>query len=107
MTVTENALKKLVQLQPDPSDVLIVSILGGGCAGYSYDLRWQHYKFPYDKQIIIGGVLDSIIVGTDKRSALFLDTVELDYEDGLNGKGFVWKNSASTRTCGCGSSFNV
>ena len=32
---------------------------------------------------------------------------ELEYSDGLNGRGFEWNNPNSSRVCGCGSSFSV
>jgi iron-sulfur cluster assembly protein len=33
--------------------------------------------------------------------------MQLDYEGGLNGKGFIFSNPNATKTCGCGSSFGV
>jgi iron-sulfur cluster assembly protein len=41
----------------------------------------------------------------DKKSVLYLYGTELDYSDGLNGKGFNWVNPQASRTCGCGESF--
>jgi iron-sulfur cluster assembly protein len=41
----------------------------------------------------------------DKKSVLYLFGTELDYSDGLNGKGFHWINPNASRTCGCGESF--
>jgi iron-sulfur cluster assembly protein len=46
-------------------------------------------------------------VVTNKKSLLYLVGTELDYSDGLNGKGFEWKNPQATRTCGCGESFSL
>ena len=50
--------------------------------------------------------LDLKIV-TNKKSLLYLIGTELDYSDGLNGKGFEWKNPQASRVCGCGESFSV
>ena len=69
-------------------------------------MEWKNYKFYYDKQIICGNFNNAIIVGTDNKSALFLEHITLDYEDGLNGSGFIWNNPNAKRTCGCGSSFS-
>lgn len=106
MTVTFAALIKLKELKENESDILHVSILGGGCSGLSYQMKWINYKYPYDKQIFLDPQ-SKIIIGTDNKSALFLENIELDYEDGLNGKGFVWNNPNAKRTCGCGTSFSV
>ncbi len=46
-------------------------------------------------------------VVTNKKSLLYLIGTELDYSDGLNGKGFEWHNPQATRTCGCGESFSL
>ena len=43
----------------------------------------------------------------DKKSLFYILDTELDFSDGLNGKGFQFKNPNATRTCGCGESFAV
>jgi iron-sulfur cluster assembly protein len=43
----------------------------------------------------------------DMKSFLYLAGTELDFSDGLNGKGFIFNNPNATRECGCGSSFSV
>ena len=43
----------------------------------------------------------------DKKSLFYILGTELDFSDGLNGKGFQFKNPNATRTCGCGESFSV
>jgi iron-sulfur cluster assembly protein len=49
--------------------------------------------------------LNVLKVIIDKKSVLYLYGTELDYSDGLNGKGFNWINPQASRTCGCGESF--
>ena len=44
-------------------------------------------------------------VAVDRKSMLYLYGTELQYSDGLNGKGFQWVNPNASRTCGCGESF--
>ena len=70
-------------------------------------MKWAHYE-----TVVLGKStdciwLDKIIVLTDSKSALFLEDVTLDYEGGLNGKGFVWDKPSAKRVCGCGSSFST
>jgi iron-sulfur cluster assembly protein len=48
-----------------------------------------------------------IKVMVDKKSILYLAGTELDFSDGLNGKGFQFKNPNASRTCGCGESFSI
>jgi iron-sulfur cluster assembly protein len=48
---------------------------------------------------------EKLKVVIDKKSFLYLFGTELDYSDGLNGKGFQWVNPNASRTCGCGESF--
>ena len=105
-SITPTALDKLNELREDESSILLVSILAGGCSGLSYQMKWIHYKTLYDKQIF-SDFMSSIIVGTDNKSALFLEDVTLDYDGGLNGKGFVWDKPSAKRVCGCGSSFST
>ena len=50
---------------------------------------------------------DGVKVFIDLKSSIYLKGVSLDFEDGLKGKGFVFKNPNATNTCGCGESFSV
>lgn len=69
------------------------------------------YKLGFDSQPIAAN--DKIIehngvkIVIDPKSLLFLRGTELDFTDGLNGTGFVFKNPNAKRTCGCGSSFSA
>jgi iron-sulfur cluster assembly protein len=51
--------------------------------------------------------LKVIRVIIDKKSVLYLYGTQLEYSDGLNGKGFHWANPQASRTCGCGESFSL
>lgn len=109
ITVTEKALAKLIEIRPDLRSNLWVRVVGGGCSGMSYDLKFHDYTIPLGDavQVIIGGVLNPLIVMIDKKSALFLNGTVLDFSDGLDGRGFEFHNPNSKRTCGCGNSFCV
>jgi iron-sulfur cluster assembly protein len=41
------------------------------------------------------------------KSYLYLAGTELDFSDGLQGKGFHFANPNASRSCGCGESFAV
>jgi iron-sulfur cluster assembly protein len=104
MTLTASAQLKLTELRPE-GNRLRVAIQGGGCSGLSYKLSWEPWTplSPLDR-VLWSGALEVV---SDLRSALFLEHVELDYTEGLNGKGFEFHNPKAVRTCGCGSSFSV
>ena len=52
-------------------------------------------------------ILEGVKVLVDPKSLLYLDGIQVDYVDGLQGKGFTFHNPNATRSCGCGESFSV
>lgn len=82
---------------------LRVGVKGGGCSGLSYDLGFDDKIDKLDEVFEDNGIK----IVCDKRSFLYLFGTELDYSDGLNGKGFEFKNPNASRTCSCGESFAV
>jgi iron-sulfur cluster assembly protein len=108
ITLTDKAVSEIKRLKTsDPTAVdalLRVQVVGGGCSGMSYKLGFdKDPETPSDKKFEREGV--AILV--DQKSYLFLDGTELDFSDGLNGKGFVFNNPNAKRSCGCGSSFST
>ena len=81
---------------------LRVRVVGGGCAGFSYDLYFDE-PAEVDRQFEIQGV--KVVV--DEMSLMYLVGTEIDYVEGLQGAGFKFQNPNLKTTCGCGSSFNV
>jgi len=82
---------------------LRVGVKGGGCSGFTYVLAFDDNSREGDKEFEVGGI--KVVV--DPKSLFFLSGTELDFSDGLNGKGFVFNNPQATKTCGCGNSFGV
>ncbi|WP_338876020.1 iron-sulfur cluster assembly accessory protein [Spirosoma sp. SC4-14] len=107
VTVSEIAKNKIVELRQKDGftdDYSIrVAVQGGGCSGLMYDLQFDAQQQPTDHVVEDKGI--KILV--DRKSLLYLAGTELDFSDGLNGKGFQFKNPNATRTCGCGESFAV
>lgn len=81
---------------------LRVGVKGGGCSGLSYVMDFDDKIDNTDEVVNVDGGLKIVI---DRKSVLYLFGTELDYSDGLNGKGFQWINPNASRTCGCGESF--
>jgi len=104
---TEKALKRLVEIRPHKEYILQVRVVGGGCSGLSYKMDFINVP-PEDTYMgEIGEGNTVLIVSVDKKSALHLEGTVVDWEDGLNGAGWVYNNPKSKRSCGCGSSFGV
>jgi len=80
-----------------------VSVVGGGCSGLSYKLDFDTESQPTDQVFEDKGIK----IVTDLKSFLYLVNTELDFSDGLNGKGFNFVNPNASRSCGCGESFAV
>ena len=80
-----------------------VAVKGGGCSGLTYDLQITDEELESDKTIEQYGVK----VMVDKKSYIYLVGTELEFSDGLNGKGFVFTNPNAKKSCGCGTSFSV
>lgn len=97
-------VKKIMEENNIPAEYgLRVGIKGGGCSGLTYTLGFDAEERPGDNII----EKDGVKVFIDMKSNLYLAGTELDFTDGLSGRGFVFNNPNAKRTCGCGSSFGV
>ena len=107
ITVSDKAKEKVIKLKHDANldDTLRLraSVAGGGCSGLSYNLDFDDEVKPMDQEFEDKGI--KVVV--DMKSFLYLAGTELDFSDGLNGKGFYFNNPNASRTCGCGDSFSV
>lgn len=104
--VTDAASSKIKSLLIDKSDNtnIRIRVVGGGCSGLSYKLDFDtNFDQKMDKIIY----KSEFLIITDNKSNLFLDSCQLDFNDGLNNTGFIFVNSLAKRTCGCGLSFTV
>ena len=81
---------------------LRVGVTTGGCAGLSYDLRFQ--KTPYDNDTVIEQGDLKIIINPESLS--FLKGIEIHYVDTLKESGFQYRNPNAKSSCGCGTSFS-
>lgn len=104
--ITPNAAVKINEIRDaeaiEANMALRLRVVGGGCAGFSYDLYFDE-PAEVDRQLDIAGVR----VVIDEMSLMYLVGVEIDYVEGLQGAGFKFNNPNVKSTCGCGSSFSV
>jgi iron-sulfur cluster assembly protein len=104
--ITDTALSEFKRLladkQLDTSNGLRLGVKGGGCAGFSYVLGLDTPK-PEDETF----EMDGLKIYMNKAHGLYLAGMEVDYQNGLNARGFVFNNPNADKTCGCGSSFSA
>jgi len=107
VNITEKAIQEIKKLMKDstvPEDYgLRVGVKGGGCSGLTYTLGFDPEERAGDTII----EKDRVKIFIDMKSSMYLSGTEIDYTDGLTGKGFVFNNPNAVKTCGCGSSFGV
>lgn len=103
---TSGAITELKRLMSDPgfdkSSTLRVGVKGGGCSGLSYVLGFDK-RTENDNEYEAEGIPFVI----EKAHELYLAGMEIDWENGLNNRGFSFKNPNASSTCGCGTSFAV
>lgn len=107
ITITAKAAKEVKQIQQEnniPENYgLRIGVRGGGCSGLTYTLGFDAEAREGDT--IIND--NNIKLFIDGKSLFYLMGTQLDYTDGLNGKGFIFNNPNAKKTCGCGESFGV
>ncbi|HWD90450.1 MAG TPA: iron-sulfur cluster assembly accessory protein [Mucilaginibacter sp.] len=106
VSFTEGAVKELMKLK-EQQEIgeefgLRVGVEGGGCSGMSYVLGFDQKK-DGDQEYDIEGIR----VLMHKAHGLYLVGMVVDFQDGLNARGFTFNNPNASSTCGCGSSFSV
>ncbi len=106
VTFTEGAVKELFKLrdQQELNDNfgLRIGVEGGGCSGMSYVLGFDQKK-DGDQEFLI----DGLTVFMHKAHGMYLLGMQIDFQDGLNARGFTFNNPNAASTCGCGTSFSV
>lgn len=105
INLTENAVSQIKRFRDEaklPEGGLRIAVEGGGCSGLSYKLDFQKEPHPDDKVFEQSGVK----IFVDAKSYIYLKGLELDFQGGLNGAGFSFKNPNASKSCGCGTSFS-
>jgi iron-sulfur cluster assembly protein len=100
--LSESAILELKRLVGDNEMYLYISVMGGGCSGYIYELDLEKTEPSEHHQTI---TQDGISVAIQNGDSAMLNGLVLDYEGKLMGGGFKMINPNATATCGCGLSF--
>jgi len=106
VTFTQGAINEIKRLMNedgfDATQYLRVGVKGGGCSGMTYVLGFEHKE---DKDEIFE--IDGIQCIINSSHSIYLIGMEINFEGGLNSRGFTFNNPNASKTCGCGTSFAV
>ncbi len=105
ITLTESAVEKVKSMmakEGKEGHCLRFGLVTGGCAGLSYEMKFQ--KSAYDNDIVLEQKGLKVIV--NKESLEFVKGIEIDYVDTLRESGFKYRNPNAKTSCGCGTSFS-
>ncbi len=96
-------IRRLMQEEGfDTSKKLRVGVKGGGCSGLTYVLGFDDATDQDELHEI-----DGISYVMNQSHGIYLMGMEVDWQDGLNSRGFVFNNPNAAKTCGCGTSFSI
>ena len=106
ISFTEDAINEIKRLMSEPSfdsdQVLRIGVKGGGCSGMTYILGFDQ-KTDQDEQYDFEGLTFVI----NRSHEMYLFGMQIDWQGGLNSRGFTFNNPNASKTCGCGTSFAV
>jgi iron-sulfur cluster assembly accessory protein len=104
--LTPGAVAEIKRLMQEPgfdsSQRLRIGVKGGGCSGMTYVLGFEEPS-PDDQHFNIEGIPCIM----NKSHELYLYGMQVDWQGGLNSRGFTFTNPNASKTCGCGTSFAV
>jgi len=107
ITISDKAKARVLNIWKDDQlsegHFVRVSVTSGGCSGLSYNMKFDNQPQNSDEVFEDKGI--KLVV--DTKSILYLLGTELDFSEGLNGKGFYFNNPNAGRTCSCGESFSL
>lgn len=106
LTLSERAAKavnRFMRFAEEPYKGLRISVKGGGCSGFQYDIALATAPEADDQVVDVSG----ITIFIDQTSAPLVQGMTIDFKETLTDSGFVFDNPNATGSCGCGKSFHV
>jgi len=101
--IASTKVKEIMNMQTPQPVALRVAVVGGGCSGFQYHMAFENATNETDTR----RAFDGLKVAVDQMSSMYLEGIEIDYIETLEGAGFKFNNPNVKSTCGCGSSFSV
>jgi iron-sulfur cluster assembly accessory protein len=102
--VAVTKVKEILQQQTPSPAGLRVAVVGGGCSGFSYHMAFENQVNENSDNVY---EFEGLKVLVDQMSEMYLEGVQIDYIETIEGSGFKFNNPNVKSTCGCGSSFSV
>ncbi len=102
ITLTEKAAKRINEIAGD--QVMLFGVLGGGCAGFEYDVKLVDEDKVGSADKFTSEGIDFYV---DNESIMYLLGSIIDFKQDILSSHFVFKNPLATMSCGCGTSFSV
>lgn len=106
VSFTEGAIKEIRKLMEkegfDTKQALRAGVKGGGCSGMTYIMGFDQQQ---ENDLVFE--IEGIRCIMNKAHEMYLSGMEIDWQEGLNNRGFTFKNPNASTTCGCGTSFAV
>lgn len=106
VTFSIGAITEIKRLMDEPNfdknNLLRIGVKGGGCSGMTYILG---FDVPTEKDEHF--TIDDISCVMEKSHGIYLTGMQVDWQGGLNSRGFTFNNPNASKTCGCGTSFAV
>jgi iron-sulfur cluster assembly accessory protein len=103
---TQHAIQEINRLMKeegfDKNSYLRIGVKGGGCSGLTYILGFDQRQDSDEEY-----EFDGLPFVMNKAHGIYLLGMQIDWQDGLNARGFTFKNPNASKTCGCGTSFAV
>lgn len=103
-TAAAERVQSIKKKRQTPEALLRVGVRGGGCTGLTYYMDLVDQVDAKDK---VFEFHDGIRIAVDRKSYLFINGSELDFEKTMVKTGFVFKNPLSNKSCSCGDSFSL
>ncbi|TSA58093.1 MAG: iron-sulfur cluster assembly accessory protein [Sediminibacterium sp.] len=104
--LTAGAIAEVKRLMNEPefdhTQRLRIGVKGGGCSGMTYVLGFDK---PGESDEVFE--IEGVTCVMNKSHQIYLFGMEVDWQGGLNSRGFTFSNPNASSTCGCGTSFAV
>lgn len=119
ITLTERAIQKVIEIicrrsNSEQIQGLLLSVVGGGCAGFSYAMELASSKasFLLNETLEFNGTSPDgkpfkLKVFVDAVSNIYLEGTTVDYVESLESSGFKFDNPNAQEKCHCGQSFKA
>ena len=103
ISVTSRALNQLLKIKTEYNSKYIhFGVKSGGCSGFQYVLEPCNKELESYQEVYIK---DNVKIKICNFSLMNILGTEIDWQENIMGKQFIFNNPNANVKCGCGSSF--